>query len=80
MKVPIKYGRWFRSMANEEMDFVNPHYCPVFQEEISADICYDCVMALSRIVKISAVPELQTVPDIEKAREICAACPYSDLG
>ena len=62
---------------SEELDYVNPHYCPVYQRTISIDLCFDSLMALGRDVKISSVKELAEIADIEKARITCAECPYS---
>ena len=43
------------------------------------DLDYESLMALSRAVKVSSVPELVEIQDVEKARKICAKCPYSEL-
>lgn len=64
---------------SEELDYENPHYCPVYQRTISIDLCFDSLMALGRDVKVSSVDELAEVADIEAARKICAECPYSEL-
>ena len=37
------------------------------------------LMCLNRMFKIELTKELEQIKDIEKAREICAACKYSDL-
>ena len=63
----------------EGLDYENPHYCPVYQRIISIDLCFDSLMALGRQVKVSSVKELAVVKNIEEARKICAACPYSKL-
>ena len=34
---------------------------------------------ITGMFKISSTKELSEIKDIEKAREICKACPYSDL-
>lgn len=39
----------------------------------------ESLMALGRSVKVSSVPELSEIEDIEGARAICAKCPYSEL-
>ena len=62
-----------------ELDYSTDRFCPVYNEEIDDVLCYESVMALSRMVKVSSVPELSKVTDIEKARVICDKCPYSDL-
>ena len=61
------------------LDYESDHHCPVYGKVIDADLCYESLMALSRAVKVSSVPELSDVNDIEKARKICATCPYSEL-
>lgn len=61
------------------LDYESDHYCPVYEKVVCADICYESLMALSRAVKVSSVPELSEVRDIENARKVCRKCPYSDL-
>lgn len=63
-----------------ELDYNADHYCPAFKKTICSDLCYESIMALSRAVKVESVPELMEINDIEKARKICAKCPYSDMG
>lgn len=63
-----------------ELDYNADHYCPAFEKTICSDLCYESIMALSHAVKVESVPELKEIGDIEKARKICAECPYSDLG
>lgn len=61
------------------LDYENDHYCPAYEKVISIDLCYDSLCCLSGEFKISSTKELGEIADIEKAREICKACPYSDL-
>lgn len=61
------------------LDYDNPHYCPAYKKVIDIDLCYDSLMCLNRFIKVSALPELDEISDIEEARKICKACPYSDL-
>ena len=61
------------------LDYENDHYCPAYEKFISIDLCYDSLCCLSGEFKISSTKELSEIKDIEKAREICKACPYSDL-
>ncbi len=61
------------------LDYDAPHFCPVYEEIISADLCYDSLCCLNGQFKISSTKELEKVADIEKARTICKECPYSDL-
>jgi hypothetical protein len=63
-----------------ELDYEADHYCLVFRKAICSDLCFESIMALSRSVKVESVPELKEIKDIEKARKICAECPYSDMG
>lgn len=63
-----------------ELDYEADRLCPVYNEIIDCDLCYDSIMALSRSVKVSSVPELSRINDISKARNICEKCPYSNLG
>lgn len=66
-------------MSNKNLDYDNPHYCPVYERVIDIDLCYDSLCCLGGQFKISSTEELLEVKDIEKARKICAECPYSDL-
>lgn len=63
-------------MSNPNLDYDADHYCPVFRKVIDADLCFECIMALGREVKVSSVPELSEIKNIEKARIVCAECPY----
>ena len=62
-----------------DLDYEADHYCPAYGKVINIDLCYESLMALSRAVKVSSVPELAEIADIEEARKICAKCPYSEL-
>ena len=61
------------------LDYDVDHYCPAYNKIISADLCYDSLMCLSGMFKISSTWELQEIEDIEHARKVCEACPYSKL-
>lgn len=63
----------------EKLDYEADHYCPAYEEIITADLCYDSLCCLGGQFKISSTPELSKIKDIEKARKICAGCPYSEL-
>lgn len=65
-------------MANN-LDYDNPHYCPVYKEVIDIDLCYDSLCCLAGDFKITSTVELTQLENIEEARQICASCPYSDL-
>lgn len=62
-----------------DLDYNADRECPVYGRTIDCDLCYESLMALTRSIKIEAVPELNEVKDIEKARKVCVECPYSDL-
>jgi len=62
------------------LDYDNDHYCPVYGKIITADLCYDSLCCLSGMFSVESTPELNEVPDIEKAKSVCDGCPYSDLG
>ncbi len=66
-------------MSNKNLDYDNPHYCPVYNKIIDIDLCYDSLNCLNRSFRISSTKELSEVKDIEQARKVCAECPYSDL-
>ena len=55
------------------------HYCPAYKRVICADLCYDSLCCLTGMFKISSTKELAEIKDIDAARKICKACPYSDL-
>lgn len=61
------------------LDYESEHFCPVYNEIIDPDLCYDSLMCLCGMFKVSSTKELTTVADIETARKICRACPYSNL-
>ena len=62
-----------------ELDYEADHYCPVYERVICADLCYESLSGLNKAVKVSSIPELSEVKDIEAARQICKACEYSKL-
>ena len=61
------------------LDYEADHFCPVYGKIIDADLCYDSLSCLSGEFKISSTKELAEIADIETARAVCRACPYSDL-
>lgn len=62
------------------LDYKSDHYCPAYGRVIDIDLCYDSLCCLTGEFKISSTEELAEIADIEAARKICSACPYSDLG
>lgn len=66
-------------MSNETLDYEADRYCPAYKRVIDADLCYESLNCLSGSFKISSVPELSEIPDIEQARKICDQCPFSEL-
>lgn len=62
------------------LDYDADHYCPAYGRVITADLCYDSLCCLTGMFKISSTKELSEIEDIENARRVCKACPYSDLG
>lgn len=62
-----------------DLDYEADHYCPVYQRVICADLCYESLCGLSRVVKVTSIPELSEVKDIEAARQKCKDCKYSEL-
>jgi len=61
------------------MDYNADRFCPVYKRIVDADLCYDSLNCLNGGFRVSSTKELGDVPDIESAREVCRACPYSDL-
>lgn len=65
-------------MANK-IDYNADHYCPAYGRVIDPDLCYESLMCLSGMFKISSLEELDEIADIEKARIDCKNCQYSEL-
>lgn len=66
-------------MPNRELNYTQSHYCPVYEKIIDVDLCYDSLCCLNGMFLISSTKELAEIKDIQKARNVCAKCPYSDL-
>ncbi len=66
-------------MLSEDLNYSEPHFCPVYNRNIDINLCYDSLMALKGFFKITTVGELNGIRDIENARQRCERCPYSDL-
>lgn len=64
-------------MSNSVLDYEADHFCPAYEKVICSDLCYDSMMCLNQFFKISSTKELSELKDIEKARRVCAECPYS---
>ncbi len=60
------------------IDYEADRYCPVYRKVICADLCYDSMMCLTGVFRISSTKELSEIEDIEVARKRCCACPYSE--
>ena len=67
------------NMNRDEVDYNADRYCPVYDETIDADLCYDSLMCLNGLFKVSSIKELSDIKDIEYARKKCEACFYSDM-
>lgn len=52
--------------------------CPLVNRMIGSETCYETVMAVDGLFKLSTVSEMQ-ITDRESAKRICEKCPYSDL-
>ena len=63
----------------KKIDYENPHFCLVYGREIDPDLCYESLLCLGGMFKISSVPELDEVKDIEEAKKQCKGCVYSKL-
>ena len=66
-------------MSGTNLDYNAERLCPVYGKRIADDLCYDTVMAMTKAIKLSSVPELEEIKDIEKAKILCKKCAYSDL-
>ena len=61
------------------LDYNADHYCPAYKKIISINLCYDSLMCLAGMFKISSTKELMEIDNIEEAKKVCRECPYSDL-
>lgn len=61
------------------LDYEADHYCPVYKRVITADLCYDSLMCLNHTFNITSTKEFADIENIERAEELCANCPYSEL-
>ena len=59
-------------------DFENPHYCPVFEEIIDIDACYESMMCLNGFFAIESSEELTKIGDVDTARDRCRRCIYTN--
>ncbi len=59
------------------IDYESEHYCPVYKKTIDADLCYDSMMCLTGLFKVSSTKELLELTDIEASRKTCKSCVYS---
>ena len=53
-------------------------YCPVCDEIIDCETCYELVMCLDGLFKVESIPDVEIV-DREEAAMICAQCKYSQI-
>ena len=75
---------WRDGSSADEKAPVNQWFQPI---ECQNEWCFsfggmemlETITALGWAVKVSSVPELSEIEDIEGARAICAKCPYSEL-
>lgn len=51
-------------------------YCPLANEEIDNEVCYEIIMCLTSGFNPDSVPEVDFKKN-EKSRQICERCPYS---
>ena len=56
----------------------NEMFCPLVNREIDSEMCYETVMAVDGLFKLSSVPEMN-LNDREAVKRICDRCPYSDI-
>ena len=48
------------------LDYNAERYCPVYNEIIGDGLCYDTIMCMTKQIKVSSLPELNNVKDIQK--------------
>lgn len=66
-------------MEQKTIDYDKEHYCPVYDKVIDSDLCYDSLMCLGGLFKVSSLKELTMIEDINHARKLCKQCEYSKL-
>lgn len=55
-------------------------YCPIYGKVIGGEICYETALCMQGMFKLSSVPEAKDIIfEVEQARQICLACPHSDM-
>lgn len=63
----------------EKQNDENTRMCPVYGKKIDEDLCYETIMCMRKMFKTSSLKELDEIENIEKARQQCKACAYSEL-
>lgn len=53
-------------MSNNNLDYNAERYCPVYNEIIGDGLCYDTIMCMTKQIKVSSLPELNNVKDIQR--------------
>lgn len=54
-------------------------HCEAYNKVIDCDLCYDSMMCLNGYFSVSSTSELNDITDIEKARDICKKCIFSNI-
>ena len=54
----------------KKIDYENPHFCPVYGREIDPDLCYESLLCLGGMFKISSVPELDEPKILDEFMEV----------
>lgn len=52
--------------------------CPVYNREISCELCCETVQVFDGLIKHNSVPELKSINDLDTAKEKCSHCCYGE--
>lgn len=53
-------------------------FCPLCSRDIPEVLCFEIIMGLQGMLKMSAIPEV-TIERSDETKRICGECPYSDI-
>lgn len=62
----------------EKRYYLLDRFCPVYNRVIGSGLCTDTSFCFLGQLKINSVPELEVVSDLEKAKEKCNMCFYTN--
>ncbi len=69
----------YKSTDADNIDYDMDRYCEAYCKVIDYGTCMTSLMCLNGDMKISSFEELEKIKDIEKARNICRKCVFSNV-